>query len=112
MRVADLRERVSIRSLTSTADGKGGFVESFSTVLATVWAKVEAVSSGERIQGGQQENARRYDVTIRYLSTVLPTMRLVLDDARVLKIEGSRDPDLRRRWLILSCTEDPAGSAA
>ena len=108
IRVGDLRERVSIRSLSSSADGKGGFTEAFTSVLATVWAKIDATSGAERVQAMQQEHARTYDVTIRYLSTVTPRMRLVLDDSRVLKITGTKDPTLRRRWLVLSCVEEDA----
>lgn len=106
MKIAELQERVAIKSLSSTADGKGGFTEAFTSTLATVWAKIKTARADERIQGMAQEHVRNYDVTIRYLSTVTPRMRLVLDDARVLKIDGIKDPDLRRRWMQLSCTED------
>jgi len=108
MLIGKMRERVAIKSMARTADGKGGFTEGFGSTLATVWAKVEALSASEREAGSQVEHARRYEVTIRYLSTVTPAMRLTWG-SRTLKIEGLQDlTEERKRFLLLTCEECPA----
>ena len=106
MTIGKLQERVLLKALVSTPNGKGGFVETWPSTTATVWAEVLQESGSERFQGSQQEHARRYRIRIRYLSTVAPTMRVTYD-ARTLKIVGiTYDP--RKRWHFLDCEEDPS----
>lgn len=66
----DLRERVTVQSVTESADTQGGRSRSTST-LATVWARVTVAAPGTESQaGGQVVGSTTYVVTIRYSSTV------------------------------------------
>lgn len=107
-RFSEYNERLSFRSLTTVPDTKGGFEETFSTVHATLWGKVTPSNSSEGYAQDRNRQEIRYTVEIRYKSTIVPTMRIVLADARVLRIIGIMDPDRRKRKMIINCEEVPS----
>lgn len=68
-RASDLNQRVRIISRAEAQNEYGTLVPTDTTV-ATVWAKVEPMSGGERERGQQTEVGARYLVVIRYRSDV------------------------------------------
>lgn len=105
MRIGDLRDRVTLQSVSTVADSGGGRSESYAT-LATVWAKVSQDSGAEAWVAQTQRHVRSWTVTIRHRTDVTGGMRVV-HGSNTLEITGMRTlDDERNRWLELSC-EDP-----
>jgi SPP1 family predicted phage head-tail adaptor len=97
-----MRRRVVIEAPQRTGDGAGGFAETWGAV-ATVWARVSARGGSERVRADRLASAVTHDITIRWRTGVLPTMRVRLG-ARVLEIIATVE-DERRRLLTLECEE-------
>ena len=88
MRAGELRERITIQQKTTPVarDGFGGETITWAT-LATVWAKVEALSGREFIGMGRQEAAGTHKVTLRERDDVTPAMRIAWG-VQILQIEA------------------------
>ena len=103
MRAGRLRRRVTIQQQTSTLDSHGQRQDSWTT-YATVWAEVVDVAASETV--GSATTARIDSlVTVRWQTGITAGMRIV-DGSRTLEIVGPpRDPDGRRRTLVVECRE-------
>jgi SPP1 family predicted phage head-tail adaptor len=113
MTAGDLKDRVSIVNPagTSSADGRGGRIETPST-LASVWASVTsaAPAPNESLKAGAVTPAVAYVVVIRYRTDVTPKMRLswtpyLAATAKTLEIQGVQPFDGGREYLRLDCVE-------
>lgn len=107
--IGSLRDLVTIEQKTTTDDGQGGRVASWST-LAKVHANVRPLSGTERLQAAAISASMPYEVTVRYRGDVSPTMRLQWTPykataARTLQIQGVRAQHGGRQWLMLDCAE-------
>lgn len=104
--IADLRHRVVIESLSNSTDSQGGQVTTWST-YATVWAKLEPVSSKERMFAMNIQYQRSHKAFIRRRSdlTFTTSMRLTFD-SRTFQIKGIREIDERNEWLALDLEEN------
>ena len=93
---SDLIERnLPVRSGT-------GFTDSW-TEVDTVFANVEAASGGEALAQGVQRSTRFHRVTIRFLSGLLPTDRIIWDgDPDPMHIRTVSDRDGDRRWHLIT----------
>lgn len=107
MRAGRLRHRVTIQSVTTNTDSYGQPIESWST-FAEVWAAVEPLTGREYFQAQQLQAEVTYRVRIRYLTGVLPTMR-VLHDSRTFEVQAVINLDERNRELHLMCREVDSG---
>ena len=104
MKIARLKQRISIQEMTRTADGQGGFTESWSE-FASVWAGIEPSSAAERMYAQRIESNVTQKVTIRWLNGVKSEMRIIFED-RILHIHGVRRRDEERWFMILDCVEN------
>lgn len=102
--IGDLRMRATLETKIQTSDDGGGFAESWTT-LASVWCELRPLSGAEALTGGQMAALKRLRLRIRFRDDVTEELRLVVG-ARVLGIDRVEDPDGRRRWLDLDCTEN------
>lgn len=96
-----MRERVTLQQETPTADGYGGYANSW-TDVATVWAKVEPLTGREQIEASKLQGVVTTRVIIRYRDDVVPGMRLTWGsknyNIRAVICEEERD-----RFLQLTC---------
>ena len=99
--IGRLDARITLRSVERTADGEGGFTESWSDA-ATVWARVRPVSAALEVSGGQRDHPARIRVILRRGATVAPTMRLVHAGTAYRIVDGPL-LDEARRWITLVC---------
>lgn len=76
MMVGELRERVDFLSLSDSLDSQGGSVQTWTTVAASVWAKISADQAFETFRGMQQDHKRISTITVRYRSDITPRMRV------------------------------------
>ena len=100
----DLRDRVRLEALVSTPDGHGGSASSW-TIIDTVAAAVWPVSGREAVLAEQMTAVVSSVVWIRYRAGGVSVKSRVRFGARILEIEDVADPDGRRTWLRIMCSE-------
>jgi SPP1 family predicted phage head-tail adaptor len=103
MRIGKLDQRVTIQQRTQVRGAMGGHTFTWGT-LAAVWARVEAVGSGEAREGDKPVGRARFLVTIRHRADVTAEHR-VSWGSRVLQIEGVESVHARERSTALRCVE-------
>lgn len=103
-----LDQRVTIQLGLATRDGDGGAGDLAWQDVATVWAAVEDVAGTEGAAQGALTSATRRRVRLRWLAWLTNRHRLVWR-GRVLAIEAVRDPEQRRRELLVDCVEHAGG---
>ena len=101
--IGEMRERVTLQSPLLVPDGAGGADIDWSQG-ETIWAKVEDLSAGERVNGERLAARARLRLTIRHREGLDTAMR-ALWKTRALDIRALRDLDGRKRFLILDCEE-------
>lgn len=94
-----LRHRVVIEAPVSTPDGAGGETVTWQ-ILATTWAQIEPVAAREDMAGGRLTGVVTHAITMRFRDDVTGGMR-VLFRGRRHRVLVARDPDPRRRYLVL-----------
>lgn len=103
MRGGTLDRKAVIQQLAVTRDAAlSGEVKAWST-FADVWVGVKDGGGRESITGNQTVALRTARVTMRYLSGVTETMRVVVD-GRTLEIKSKAEIGRREGWL-LTCEE-------
>ena len=102
----DLRKVVTIQENTPTADGMGGFTDSWDTVtgLIALRAAIWPISARERIENQQIEHEISHRVRTWYRSAILPAMR-VKWGSRYFKIMSIINPNEENRLLDMICEE-------
>lgn len=108
MKSGDLRRRITIQKPIPSVDREGLPTIAWQDV-ATVHAAVEPINGREFFQAGAEISQISTRIRIRYLSGILPTMR-VLYGMRVFNIRTSIDIDDRHREIHLMCQEVVAGA--
>lgn len=101
MRAGQLRSRIQIQSVSRSDDGGGGGAETWSTV-ATVWARVEAITGSEAFRAMQVAAGMSHRVTIRGRS-VSPQQR-ILHESDILQIRAVR-PSEKGEQVELLCEQ-------
>jgi SPP1 family predicted phage head-tail adaptor len=114
MFVGTFRHRVTIQLPNAGAsDGMGGDAGASTTVVATVWADITALSARERDIAKGVETERTHVVRIRYRSDVDELCTLLeASSGRSFRVTGVMDTEGRRRELILSCVEIKSDAGA
>ena len=102
--IGELRNRILIQDLVLTSDGQGGFSEAWIDVV-TVWAKVNPIKKSERIYAGRIEYQRTHEVTIRNLSAITNTMRIIFNNA-TLQIKSTRSLQNQPFYMVIDCEEN------
>lgn len=109
MRIGDLRDRLTLQSVSyasSTQSGHGA--ASFST-LATVWGAVRSSGGNEELESGSVTSRVRYDVEIRHRTDVTPRMRVLwtpyTGSSRTLEILAVQFHPTMTDRLVLQCAE-------
>lgn len=102
MRAGLLNRKIVIQSKTITTDSYGGQVESWAT-FATVWASKNPLNGRELMaaQAAQSEVTTKF--VTRYLSGVLPSMRISFG-GEYYNISEVIDPDDAHRELQILTT--------
>lgn len=105
MRAGNLRDYITIQSLTTGQDAYGGVTETWGTFVS-VWAEVQYLTGNELWRAQQANSEARGKVRIRYRSDIKPTMRIkhgdvYLDILTVLPLDNkSRELELLfKEWL-------------
>jgi SPP1 family predicted phage head-tail adaptor len=99
-----LRHRVTIEVATETGDDAGGASRSWAT-FATLWARIEPVSAGEKTIAAHLAGVVTHKVTLRWRDDLTASMRIGYR-GRHFRIRMIHDPDEGRRYLELGCEEE------
>lgn len=94
----DLRQRITIQSVSESPDADGQMLETGSTLVEGVPAKLEGITGTERINGNSVSAQTVIDLRIRYRSGVTTLMR-VLYEGKYYEITKVVDPFGDRREL-------------
>lgn len=105
--VGDLRHQVAIRRNSPSADGAGGYSDSWSTV-ATVWGSVEPLRGAERLRAMQVDATTTHKVVIRYNSTPNQEDQLVIGSIPY-RITSLLNVDLTNRVIEILATQVARG---
>ncbi len=101
MQIGKLRHRVTIQSLAVTQDAFGGQTNTWSTFQASVPCSIEPLSGREYLTAAADQAQVTAKATIRYLSGVLPTMRIVTADSETYVIRAVLPDATARRSIVL-----------
>lgn len=104
-RPGQLREYIQILNEASNAGDELPRYSSGDKFAADVHAEIVDVGGGEMFRGRQIEAEVDCVVTIRYRSGVQHNMQITTSASRTLNIRRIVDPDGRRRFLELHCSE-------
>lgn len=105
--VGQMRERITIEDVAETTDGQGGYTEAWST-LATVWAKLEAVSASQMLFSMQLQHRVTHKITIRKRTDLTTKMRIAFE-GRIFQIKSWHDKKEDDRFLEVM-TEEGSGT--
>lgn len=95
----NLREIVSIQGLTRTADGMGGFTDTWAAVSgAPTRAMIEAAPGSERWGFMRQVPGNGYRMVTRFFSSATAAQRVIWR-GKEYGVLGVVDPDGRQDWL-------------
>lgn len=115
MKLANLRNRLTIQQKAGTPDGIGGRLVDWIDV-AMVWAEIVPASGNERYRAERLEGTVTHKITIRHRPGITSQLRLVTVTGspqaidRVFSIKSVINKDEgKERWLELLCVEgEPA----
>lgn len=103
----ELDQLITIQRVTQTADGLGGYTESWAT-LCTAWVKVTPLGGGERRQGEAVQAPQTYRMEGRADDVAAVTMSdRVSWDSRILNIH-SLPARGRGPWFSMTVEEGVA----
>lgn len=108
MQAANLRKRITLQQRSSSQDGYGQQLTSWTT-LFTAWAAIEPVSGAQLDRARSIYNETSHKVTLRWRAQ-LNDIRVVgsyriLYGSRVFDVGASMNQDERNRTVVLLCDE-------
>ena len=107
MYAISLNHRIQIEQAAEASDGTGDPVRTWSLV-ATLWASVNALTGREAFNAKQVLAEVTHRVTIRYRTGLTPKMRVKFD-GRYFDILSVLDAKETKVWLELMCVERIGG---
>ncbi|HAH08690.1 MAG TPA: hypothetical protein DCL48_01170 [Alphaproteobacteria bacterium] len=101
-----MTERIQIAARLRTPDAGGGAVLSW-TVIATVWAQIEVLSSGESSGDEGRQHIARYRLTVRRRSDIAAGQSAVWRGRR-LYLRGLEDAGPQQPFVVITADDgDP-----
>lgn len=101
---SEFRHLIVIQQRGTTKDEIGGQVTTWTT-FASPWAKAVVGKGTQRTFAGKIDNPAFTDFTIRYVSSLLPSMR-VLWGSRTYDIKHVQNLEERNLYQVLRCEEN------
>ena len=102
--VASMRHRISVQSRTRSADGQGGFTESWATAVE-IWASIEPTKAYERFQAMQTQTPITHKIKCRYNANIT-TAKRALFGARIFDIKQVLNIDEGNAFMEMLCVEN------
>ena len=113
MNIGDLRQRVTIQTVSTKQDTYGQVADAVGSTIGTdfakVWGSVKDLAGRELFAAQEMHSQVTTRIVIRWLRGVLPSMQARTNaeggQGRTFDIMAVVDPDGRRRTLYLECKE-------
>lgn len=105
--IGKLRHRVRIEEKIRTSDGAGGAAVTWQEVV-TIYCEIIPLGGMARLAAEQAESTISLRIRLRWRDGLRQGQRVVKKGPttdRYFMIENVVDPDERRNWLILDCSE-------
>lgn len=103
-----LRDRITVRRLTDTPNGRGGFSRGWSTVIADLPAEVLGQSGREELIANTFQGVASFKITVRYRNDLRATDQVLWNGLELNIVAPPTDPDGRReRTEIFADTSTP-----
>lgn len=99
----EMNRRITLRTVTRTPDGGGGYTETPVDSPPT-WAKIEPLQGDEQLQAMQTGMVRPHRFTIRYRAGLTGATRIVYE-GRVFDVRSVVDTDERHEELVILADE-------
>jgi SPP1 family predicted phage head-tail adaptor len=99
-----MTERVALLTASQSKDADGEFVQAHELV-ATVWGRVDALTSKYIEKPESVTTEATHKVTIRWMPGITSANLVQLSDGRIFDIQAALDPDERKVNLALYCYE-------
>lgn len=103
MRAGQMRRTITIRTMTRTPDGMGGYTET-PTDVTGVFARVEPLQGDEQVNAMQTGMLRPYRFHLRYRAGMTGAKRIIYD-SRTFDIRSVLDPEEKHRELEILADE-------
>lgn len=97
-----LRHRVTLQVASRTRTARGNVTETWNDI-ATVWARIRAVSGREYFAAQQAQSEVKTEITARYRRGVTPAWRVKHGNS-IYDIEAVL-PDIKNEYMRLMCVE-------
>ncbi len=99
-----LRHQIDIVAPTNSQDASGGISLNQNTVVATVWASIEAITGRDQLAIAEFVSTTTHKITIRYMAGITARMQ-VWFRGRQFQIQAVLNPDERTKMLVLLVLE-------
>ena len=101
--IGAFRHKITIQQATETQGDDGAVVQAWAT-FATPYAEIVPLSGSENYVAQGITASVAYRITCRYVSGVIPKMR-ILWGSRDFLIYAVRNLDEQNRFLVMTCEE-------
>lgn len=105
IRAEQLKHSISIKKKTLERDNYGDPIDSYENVAVNIHAFVEQTSGSEFYAAQKLNSEANYNVWIRYLSGILPTMYVFYGNKMLEIVEPPIDLYESHRWIRIVCKE-------
>ena len=96
--------RLDLEAPQTDPDGQGGAAVTWQ-VIASLWARIEPVSSLITEEAGSESGRISHRIWVRFRGDIAAGQRL-RKGARIFVVRLVRDPDETRRFLVCQCEEE------
>ena len=99
-----LSVELALEAMHPVADGMGGYNQTWSEI-ATVWGRIEPVSSSQKDFGIRPRPEITHRILVRYRADISSDQRL-RKGGRIFVLRSVHDPDESERYLICLAVEE------
>jgi len=105
MDAGQLREPVTFQSKTTVSDGGGGTTPTWSNTF-TDRVRIKPIVVEESVKQEQNQQQNKYEIHMRYRSTVNRNMRIIWGSITLTIISHPINYDEKKQWLKLIAKQE------
>ena len=105
MKIADLRERISVRNYITQRNERGDILNVEEVERFKIWANIIPLTAKNIDVQPERTNKITYRVTIRYRGEIKPDDEIIWQERRLKLISPPYDLDGRKIFTVFDCEE-------
>jgi SPP1 family predicted phage head-tail adaptor len=102
--IGQLRKRLELQTITETADGGGGFTETW-TKVTIIWGSIKPLDARERLRAMVLETPITHKIMLRYRTDITTKSRLLFG-TRIFNVREVINIDERNKYLEILAEEN------